>query len=141
MHIAFLNKILIISWRRDIIETAYIHMQLHKNEYRLIFLDEFYISNRSVPLYNWNKRGEPASLSIDSDPFTMSFVVGVSSDRLERILTWNESNASKTFWWFIGDIWNRFHQNDDWSAKLCFIFDNASLHCRSTSINFKKEKT
>ena len=128
------------SRRRDLIEAAYIQMHLHKNGYRLIFVDEFHISMKSVPLYNWSKRGEPASLSIDSDPFTMSFVVGVSSVRLEGILAWNESITTKTFWWFIGDIWNRFHQNDDWSTKLCFIFDNASLHCSSTSQKFMKEK-
>ena len=74
-HINFLNKMLSTSRKRNLIETAYIQILLHKNGYKL-FVDEFHISMISVPLYNWSKRGERASISINSDPFTMSFVVG-----------------------------------------------------------------
>ena len=72
--------------KRDFIESAYLQYYLELQGYKLIFVDEFHVNMRSTSLYNWSKIGQPAALVADPDPWTMSFILGISKEMVEGIL-------------------------------------------------------
>ena len=93
-----------------------------------------WISN-STSLYNWSKRGVSSTLAINADQWRMSFIVAISSRKVEGLLASTGSINSKSFWLFIKDVKESNLQFNNWDKKSCFIFDNSSLH---RSQEFKK---
>ena len=89
----------------------------------------------STSLYNWSKRGVSSTLAINADQWSMSFIVAISSQRVEGLLASTGSIISKSFWLFIKDVKDSNMHLNNWNKKTCFIFDNSSLH---RSQEFKK---
>ena len=89
---------------RDFIESAYLQLYLEQEGYKLIYLDEFHVSMKSRPAYNWSLKGTPAIWGVDPDLWTMSFIIAFSSSRIEGVLASNISIKSFSFRKFIKDM-------------------------------------
>ena len=126
--------------KRDFIESAYLQYYLELQGYKLIFVDEFHVNMRSTSLYNWSKIGQPATLVADPDPWTMSFILGISKEMVEGILASDWSINSKSFTWFIYDIWKNNVWGKDKKGKQVIILDNSSVHNSKKSLTFMKKK-
>ena len=95
---------------------------------------------RSTSLHNWSKIDQPATLVADSDRWTMSFILGISKEKIEEILASDRSINSKSFTWFIYDIWKNNAWGKDKKGKQVIILDNSSVHNRKESLTFMKKK-
>ena len=130
------NKMLTLDRQRDFVENAYLLSKLEESKSTLVYVDEFHVSMKNCSYYNWSKRGEPAWLVADSDPWIMSFVVALSRHEVIGILASEASINSDSFWIFLHDLNSKLAEegNDKWPP--IFVFDNASLHWSRTSIDF-----
>ena len=124
---------------RDFIESAYLQIYLEAQGHHLVFIDEFHISMRQVSFYNWSKKGQPAIQIANPDSWVMSFIVGVSWNRVEGILAWTKSITTNIFIKFIKDLIQRFNSVEDSEALPVFILDNSSVHVNSKSRKFMDE--
>ena len=125
---------------RNFIEAAYLQVYLEKEGYRLVYLDEFHLSMKSRTIYNWSLKGTPAWWTIDPDPWTMSFIVSFSSERVEWILASNISIKSFSYKIFMSAVRKRqIEINEEEPGKVCIVFDNASFHVNEAAICCYKE--
>ena len=91
---------------RDFFEAAHLQTFLEEAGYELVYVDEFHVSMKSSAVYNWSFKGCPSILSIEPDPWIMSFVVALSRKQIEGILASSASINSKMFIWFMKDLSN-----------------------------------
>ena len=63
---------------RDFFEAANLQVYLEVSGYELVYVDEFHVSMKSSAVYNWSCKGCPAILTIEPEPWIMSFVVALS---------------------------------------------------------------
>ena len=123
---------------RDFFDAVYLQPYLENREYELIYVDEFHVSMKSSTLYNWSLKGYSAIISVDPDPWVMSFAVALSRKRVEWILASNKSIDSTMFKWFMQDVVNMKNKERDYSNKLWFIMDNSPIHCSIEWKDFMK---
>ena len=124
----------------DLYDASFIQLYLENNGFTLVYVDEFQISMRSTSIYNWSLRGGPAIVSVDPDPWIMSFVIAVSKAKINGVMASNVSILAKTFWWFINDFWINLNSETEESPKFIFIFDNASFHRNKETTDFIMKK-
>ena len=91
-------------------------------------LTSFIWISSSTSIYNWSKRGVPSAWAINPDSWSMSFIVAISSMRIEGLMVSTSSITSKSFWLFIKDVKDSSMKANQESKKTWFIFDNSSLH-------------
>ena len=75
----------------DFYNAAFIQLYLENNGFTLVYFDEFHISMKSTSVYNWSPRGGPAIVSVDPDPWIMSFVFAVSKAKINGVMASNVS--------------------------------------------------
>ena len=85
---------------KDFFEAAYLQTFFKEAGYESVYVDEFHVSMKSSAVYNWNFKECPSILSIEPDPWIMSFVVALSRKLVEGILASIASINSKMFIWF-----------------------------------------
>ena len=76
---------------RDFYDAAFIQLYLENNGFTLVYVDEFHIGMRSTSVYNWSPRGVPVIVSVDNDPWIMSFVIAVSKAKINGVMASNVS--------------------------------------------------
>ena len=116
-----------IESKRDFIEAAYLQLLLKESGYKLIYLDEFLVSMHKENIYSWSERGKSPIVFVNPSSFIMSFVIAVSKDRVEGIMTSNHSINSESFSIFLKDAWRTVTEDDNKINKIWIIFDNASI--------------
>ena len=93
--------------KRDFYEVAHIQYYLESQEYNIIFLDEFHISMRSENIYNLSTKGVSSIVVVDSDPWSLSFIIAFFKTRIEGIQRSNYSINTNVFILFLKDAWTR----------------------------------
>ena len=71
---------------RDFFDAAYLQPYFENRGYELIYVDKFLVNMKSPTLYNWSLKGYSAIISVDPDPWIMSFAIALSRKRVEGIL-------------------------------------------------------
>ena len=89
---------------RNFYEAAFLQHKLKWLGYKLIFADEFHVSFKDSSFYNWSRRSYPAVLAVNPDSWTMSFVIEISSTKVEGLMASTGSIIAKTFSLFINEI-------------------------------------
>ena len=125
---------------RDFYDAAFIQLYLDNNGFTLVYVDECHISMRSTSVYNWSPRGGQAIVSVDPDPWIMSFVIAVSKAKINWTMASMFQFEQKTFWWFINDVWINLNSETIESTKFIFIFDNASFNQNKETADFIMKK-
>ena len=125
---------------RNFYEAAFLQHQLKWLGYKLIFADEFHISFKDSSFYNWSKRIFPAVLEINPDSQIMSFVIAISSTKVEGLMASMGSIIAKSFSLFIYDICEAIQDSETNPEKTWFIFDNTSLHRSKEFSKFVQKK-
>ena len=74
-----------------------LQVKLYALDYKIIFIDEFSLSDRAFKFFGWSKKGKPEYGSSISDSFSMSFYVSLSNDRLYGIMGNEGTSASQKF--------------------------------------------
>ena len=69
----------------------------------------------------------------------MSFVVALSNKRVEELMASTTSIISKSFCLFIKDLNEEYKSYDYQNNKICFIFNNCSLHRNKDFKQFANE--
>ena len=105
-HTSYQSKMAYAERVRDYFEAAHLQTFLEEAGYELVYVDEFHVSMKSSAVYNWSFKGCPSILSIEPDPWIMSFVVALSRKHIEGILASSASINSKMFIWFMKDLSN-----------------------------------
>ena len=91
-------------------------------------LKSFIWISSSTSIYNWIKRGVSLAWFINPDSRSMSFIIAISSMRIEGLITSTSFIISKSFWLIIKDVKCSSTKANYKSKKIKFIFDNSSLH-------------
>ena len=134
----FLNKMLEPERKRDFFENAFTQITLEAKGFELVYIDEFHVSMQNHRAYSWSKRGSPALLGLNSDPWTQSFAIAISRKREEGVLTCSNSITKKTFKWFIHDVWKKLIQDQTSWAKKVIILNNHSIHKSEEIVQYLK---
>ena len=82
---------------RNFFEVANLQVYLEDSEYELAYVDEFHVRMKSSAVYNWSFKGYPTILTIEPEPWIMSFVIVLSRKQVEKILASNISINSEMF--------------------------------------------
>ena len=96
--------------------------------------------SRSSSFYNWSKRSTHSVIAVDPDSWTMSFIVAISSTKLEGIMASTESILSESFTLFINEVYEEIKNSVSNPEKIWFIFDNSSLHRSKEFLKFARNK-
>ena len=122
--------------KRDFFDSAYLQLWLESSGTRLIYIDEFHVSLHTDSAYNWSLRNHPAVLISNLDPWTMSFIVALSSSGIEGILASTTSINSQNFTVFIYDLWCNLHKEEEAIYNPLLVFDNSKIHSIKISTKF-----
>ena len=124
---------------RDFFEAANLQVYLEISGYELVYVDEFHVSMKSSAVYNWSCKGCPAILTIEPEPWIMSFVVALSRKQVEGILASNASINSEMFKWFMKDVANLIEKEESRGGNFWFIMDNSQVHWSNEWRDFMKK--
>ena len=110
-------------------ESAGIQILLEKDEWELIYVDEFRVDTRKHVHRGWARRGEKGLLKTDQSGIALNIVVAFSRLRMYGIMINKNANDSLSFIYFLQQlamIRRASHQllNNKWWV----IADNASIH-------------
>ena len=98
-------------------------------------LTSFIWISSSTSIYNWSKRGVPSAWAINPDSWSMSFIVAISSMRIEGLMASTSSIISKSFWLFIKDVMTQaWRQTKKVKRRDLYLI----IHHSTVAKNFKK---
>ena len=98
---------------REFYEAAYLQLYLEERGKRVIYVDEFHVSMKSNAIYNWSPSGFTATISVNPDSWVMSFIIALSSTKIEGIMASSDSINTKLFVLFIDDVWASLKDEED----------------------------
>ena len=96
-----IKKTLNSAHKRSFVEVLTILLEMNKAGYELIYVDEFSLSRRKNSTYGWGVKGEKKWMIINQDPFSMSFIVAFSSQKLHGIMWVQGTIDTRIFGLFI----------------------------------------
>ena len=118
----------------EILEAIALQVELERQGFKIIFIDEFRFSSESYTEYGWTKRGSCGHHFVSYSRFNMSFMIGFSVDRIEGVVATNGTFNSKKFRKLIIDTLK------DGTSNSVIIMDNAKIHKVLDVNNFCKER-
>ena len=81
-----------------------IQVKLDTQNYELIFIDEFSLSDRWLKFYGWSERGKSEYIKYIPDSFNMSFYVAFSAERIYGIMRVRGTGNLKIFIHFLSKV-------------------------------------
>ena len=108
----FQNKSIKIENVRSFFESAFIQKYLVRDGWKLIYVDEFYLSPKTSAIYSFSKKNTPACIAMNSGSLILSFIVALSEQAIEGIMAAEKSIEGKTFYWFISDVWRKMWKKE-----------------------------
>ena len=117
----------------EILDAIALQVELERQRFKIIFIDEFRFSSESYTEYGWAKRGNCDHHFVSYSRFNMSFMIGFSVDRIEDVVATNGTFNLKKFRKFVIDT------SKDNTSNSVIIMDNAKIHKILDVNNFCKE--
>ena len=106
-----------------------IQTTLNAQNYELMFLDEFSISDRSFKFFGWSKKGKSGFVRAIPDSFCMSFFVAFRVENFYGIMGTEGTGTSQKFIHFLAKVLKERRKMTLNEAKeLVILLDNASIH-------------
>ena len=125
---------------REFMEAAYIQCYLDQHGFQEVYVDEFHVNINSSSLKNWSPRSIPALLEISSSSFLLSFVIAISTSKIEGIMASTTSICSMTFTRFINDVWTELKRGESSMSNEWIVIDNWSVQkCKNAKDFVKRE--
>ena len=110
-------------------ESAYIQLIMPHKGFELIYLDEFSVNSRNNNYYNWSPIGSKSYITSDLQPFSMSFIIAFSRERVYGIMGSKSAVNSEVFLKFLKSlVKSRCTFGGESNFKFWIVCDNASIH-------------
>ena len=117
----------------DFIEVVFIQFYLENIDVKLIYVYEFHVNMKSTKLWIWNKRSYPSILPIDTDDWSINFVVSFSKFKFKSIMASSTSIKTSNFIWFLRDVWITRMKINKNSKSIWIIMDNSIVYTNNTT--------
>ena len=106
-----------------------IQVKLIAQNYELMFIDEFSLSDRSLKFFGWSEKGKSGYVNSILDSFSMSFFVAFSADRFYGIMGVEGTGNSQKFIHFLSKVLKeRMKLSLEEERNLVIVLDNSSIH-------------
>ena len=122
---------------RKFFGSAAIQYRLLNEGVELIFLDEFSVNPRHMKHREWTIKGHKGYIRMNSEGFSMSFIVALSNKRIYGIMGWRDAVDHSVVRYFISGLlffWNKSPSSTE--TPFALIMDNASVHVWNNMTNF-----
>ena len=120
-------------------ESAAIQHQLRSKGVELIFFDEFSLNSLNMKHRGWILKWNKGYLEIDSNGFSMSFLVPLSDVRVYGIMGWSSSDDNNTVKHFVISLLSFRNQTPSiTNSPFALVNDNASVDIWDRMVKFYK---
>ena len=99
-----------------------IRLELERQGYEIVYLDEFRYSSTSNKHYGWTSKGTNGYLFYSADNFDASFMIAFTKVSIIGVMSTTESNNSIKFKYFVQQILSQI------GPKHAIIMDNVPIH-------------
>ena len=102
---------------------------LVKENYHLVYMDQFHIQDSTIKTYNWSIRGKQNYWFGNKKGNKLNWVVAISEYGPYNINIQNDSMNADAFSLFIEETIEKMRRkSEDLNPKICLVFDNASIN-------------
>ena len=123
--------------KRNVLEGALIQNLIKEKDIEWIFINEFNVNSRHHAFRGWTKIGNKGYMSIDIHNFQMSFVWGVLSKRLYRLMGVQGKCNSEVFKFYLKQMFAELGSSArSTDNERIIVWDNASIHLSDTALGF-----
>ena len=127
------------NYKEKIVKCLEVISWFKKNNYHIVYVDEFSVNRSTTSMYGWSKKGVSGWKYVIPQTFRMSFVIGLSKTRWEGLIGFKETINSKRFILFLKGIIQRNVSVEGLiRRRVCVICDNWSIHKSSEVQKFLK---
>ena len=110
---------------------------MKKERVEVIFFDGFSLDTRKLRFYHWSTKGKPAYLSINDSQFQMSFLIGISKERIYGIMGVKGATDSTVIIAYLTELLSQRNQDQRFKDKPFILWmDNASVHVSKSTQKF-----
>ena len=103
----------------------------------VIFFDGFSLDTRKFRFYHWNIKGKLAYLSINDSQFHMSFLIGISKERIYGIMSVKGITDSSVIISCLTELLTQRNKDKNFKKKPFMLWmDNVSVHVSESTQNF-----
>ena len=118
-------------------ESAAFLSKMRKERVEVIFFDGFSLDTRKFRFYHWSTKGKPAYLSINDSQFHMSFLIGISKERIYGIMGVKGITNSSVIISYLTELLTQRNKDKNFKKKPFMLWmDNASVHVSESTQKF-----
>ena len=125
---------------RRVLEGAYVQKCMAKQDIEWVLFEEFSVNTRHHRYRGWRMRGHKGYIKVDTNEFSMSFIVGVSARKVYGIVGSLSSITSSEVKTYIKQlVETRNQEKDNANDDFVLIYDNAKVHVSKVMKDFVKK--
>ena len=106
----------------------WVYLWLVRENYHIVYIDEFNVSDSTIKLYNWTIKGKSNYWFGNRKQNKLNWIIAISNEGPHNIHVHEESTTATAFALFVKETIKTLQSRGRTNLKIVLIFDNASVN-------------